>query len=712
MSDRFYVGIDIGGTFTDLVAVVGATGQVTTAKTPTTPESLEVGILVGLEVLASALGLPARTLLGSIDRLAHGTTITVNALLQARGVRTGLITTRGFEEHLVLMNGERAAGLPHGEAMRYSKVTRPQDPLVPLDLTRGVTERVDAAGNVVVQLNEDEVVRAARDLVAHGAQAIAVSFLWSFRNPSNEQRCRSIITSEFPWIVVVLSSDVSPTLGEYERTATTAICASLGPVLAEYISRLQTELGDRGLTGPVFLVQSQGGLIPAEHAPAKAVNTVSSGLAAGVLGAIYVGERIGRRDLITTDVGGTSFEVSVVKGGKPALSFSSLSPRVRPYESRYRFRAPSTEITAIGAGGGSVAWLDEAQFLHVGPQSAGAVPGPACYGQGGTDPTLTDASVILGFLNPENFLGGRIRLKRERAEEAVMQLGRRLGFDAVETGRAILRVAVSQMADLVRKVTLEQGHDPREFTLMAYGGAGPTFCAYYAKELGINELVVPGQMLASSLTALGAALAPMQRTTTVTYLERAAFNRDRLSAAVARLIEESRNEVRGWGAQDAAIATTVYFHLRFLGQSHEVLVPLHGLAITQDSMNRLMRDFVDRYEDLYGEIAAKTNAPIEMTALTIDTLYFGSNASVRQPRFPQSAGGAAAATAIGSREVHFLDETARAMIYDGTQLRPGWTLRGPAIVEYPNTTVILPSFLTGTVDEDTNLRLSEVSADE
>jgi N-methylhydantoinase A len=479
----YCIGIDIGGTFTDIV-VVDDQGQLRIYKTESTPGDLSRGVVEGLRLASEDLGLSLTGLMSATSYFAHGTTAATNAFIERKGAPTGLITTKGFGDTVLIqrMMGF-TAGLTEDQIPHYTCRAYPA-PVVPPHLIKEVPERVDYKGAVVVKLNEEEARRTVRELVSSGAQAIAVCFLWSFRNPAHEQAMKRIIQEEAPGLFVSLSSELVPVIKAYERTATTCINAYLARVVASYISSLERELRDLGLPGPFFIMNSIGGVLSAQEAPNRAVTLLASGPTGGVIGSLYLAEILGHRNVITTDMGGTSFDVGLIVDGRPVVATTSVVEK-------YHILTPMINIHAIGAGGGSIARV-EGGHLKVGPESAGASPGPVCYGRGGSEPTVTDADVVLGIIDPDYFLGGRIRLDKAKAEAVIQEkIAGPLGMTLVEAAAAIRTVADSKMADLLRNLTLEKGYDPRDFVLYAYGGAGPTHCARYGSELNVKAIIVP-----------------------------------------------------------------------------------------------------------------------------------------------------------------------------------------------------------------------------
>ncbi len=492
----YYCGVDIGGTFTDCV-LVDETGTITLAKASSTPQDFSQGFLDAIEEAARQRGIDPEGVFGEIELLLHGTTVGTNVLVQMRGAKTGLITTRGHRDALVMMRSYgRSAGLPIEKLLHVSRHRKP-DPIVPPQLIKEVSERVDWAGDVFLPLNEDEARAAVEELVAEEVDAIAISFLWGFVNPDHERRVKALVQELAPDVFVSCAHELIAKPGEYERTAAAAINCYVGPSTSTYVQRLDGATRERGYTHPLLIMQAAGGVVPANEVAEAPLFTIGSGPVGGVTGATFLADVLGHKNVIACDMGGTSFDVGLVHDGLPISSSETVI-------NQYTFFMPRLLIESIGAGGGSIVWVDEQSgTIRVGPESAGADPGPACYGRGGERPTITDVNVLLGRYNPENFLGGRLALDREAAERAMASVAEALGMDVVEAAAGAARIVEYQMADLMRQMTVEQGLDPREFVVYAYGGAGAAHAAVFARELGCTEVVVPLGDLASTWSALG-----------------------------------------------------------------------------------------------------------------------------------------------------------------------------------------------------------------
>jgi N-methylhydantoinase A len=697
---KWIIGIDIGGTFTDGVATSSA-GESFYSKVPTTPEDLAVGVIDAVEALAASIGISTAELLRQTVKFAHGQTATINAMVQRRGARTGLIATRGFGDTLHIMNISRGAGLPQHEVVDVLRGSKPA-PLIRPELVEEVTERADFEGAVVQPLDEADVRRAVQRLLARGVEAIAVSLLWSFRYPAHEQRVREIVAELAPRIPVTLSSEIAPVIGEYERTFTSAANAYLAPALNRYVHSLRALLQERGLERPCLIMQSNGGLIPAEEAPAVAVTTIVSGLSGGVMGSVFLADLLGFDNIITSDMGGTSFEVSIVLGAEPAMSSYPLAPRMGPNIWRWRMAAPTIDITAIGSGGGSIAWIDEGT-LKVGPLSAQADPGPACYGRGGTEPTITDADLVLGYLNPDYFLGGRMQADIEAARNAISKrIAEPLGISVIEAARGIVEVANHQMADLMRHLTVNKGHDPRDFHLIAFGGAGPLHVSHFGPELGVRGMLVPGKGFAAAHSALGVAIADYRQVFVRSEQVRAPFRAEQIEGHFAALEQRALGTLASWGVGDTDITLLRSADMRYSRQVHVVEVAVPGKVDCDEAALSLVAAFEDRYESLYGKGTAVPEAGIEITNFRLTAIGAVSKPSLRTSA---DAGPDPSAALKGRRDVYIMHDRAfRSVgIYDGDRLRAGSRLSGPCVVEYAGTTVFIQPGQAARIDPYLNI---------
>ncbi len=677
----YVVGIDIGGTFTDTV-VIDTDGAVSSYKTPTTPAALLEGLETNLLEAAGDRGL--EPFLDEVARIGHGTTAATNAYLERRGATTALLTTRGFEDTIFMQRQlGMTAGLAPSELTDYS-LRRVPEPLVPRALVFGIRERVDYRGEPLAPLHEDDVRAAAEEIRRAGVEAVAISFLWSFRNPAHERRAAEILGRELPGVYVAVSSEVAPRLGEYERTATTLVNAYLGPVISRYTAALERRLGTRNL----LLLDSGGSVMSADQAGRFPARLLLSGPSGGVTASRFLGDALGHRNVITFDMGGTSTDVGMILDGRPLH-------RVETEIGKYHLLLPMVDVTAIGAGGGSIARVEEGGYLRVGPRSAGAVPGPACYGTGGTLPTVTDADLVLGILDPGGFLGGRISLDVQAAHDAVREhVAEPLGLAVHEAAAGIKRIVDGRMADLLRTVTLERGHDPREFVLYAFGGAGAAHAPAFALDL-VDAIVVPATQSVHS--ALGAASSDVALRVEVSAPMRLA--RERLGAdAPAAWIEELFADLESRAAEQLGAqgipperqSLQRVVEVRFVRQTKALEVVYHG------SPERAIRDFLDVYAQRYGDAAVPELAGFELV-----TFVVLAQGALRRPTLSRASTGTGHVAPHAERKVYdpIGGDFLTTPIYTGEQLSSGDRIDGPAVIQYATTTLALCSGQRAEVNE-------------
>ena len=672
-----YLGVDTGGTFTDLV-LMDADGQIATAKASTTPGRLDVGVLEAVRLVAEQRGETTEQLLSQVAVFGHGTTQATNALIERKGARTGLITTRGFGDTIFI---QRLLGFTAGKAIDelgwYSRRHRPE-PIVPPALVKEVPERIDRDGRILIGLDDDAARRAITDLLADGVEALAISLLWSFRNPVHERRLAEIVRQEAgDGIFLTLSSDVIPVIGEYERTATTVLNSYLGPVVDRYVQRLEAQLRDQGFRGTFTVLNSIGGVVTAAEAARRAVLLLTSGPTGGLIGSRFLADALGHDNVITADMGGTSFDVGLIINRHPQVSAVTEV-------AQYHVASPIINITAVGSGGGSIASVHDG-LITVGPESAGADPGPVAYGRGGTRPTVTDADLVLGYLDPEAFLGGRMRLDVDAASAAIdRHIAQPLGLTMLEAAAGIRQIVDSQMADTLRELTIEKGHDPRDFHLYAYGGAGPLHCATFGPELGLQQIVVPATSMVHS--AYGALASDVQ-----VAAQRSVSVRDALwdaegAAEMDALFTELETECRAAVAANdagAEVELSRSVDMRFRRQAHELHVPVNPGPIGEATLEPLIERFGALYEEAYGRGAAFLDAGIEITALRV--------AAVGRTRKPRLVRHAPAPDGTGGPRRQVFDVTmgrhVDAAVVTWSALEAGARIDGPALVCHPTTTV-------------------------
>ncbi len=692
---EFIVGIDTGGTFTDCVVIEGSSGQVLTSKALSTPEDFAVGLFESLDRAAGEVGLSAGELLRHTSQMVVGTTVGTNSFLERKGATTGMLTTRGFRDTLSIMRGiGRVIGRPPEEALLLETTDKPE-PLVPKRLIREIDERVDSEGEVLVAPERATVMADVGELIAAGVDAISVCFLWAFKEPANEAAVRDWIREEHPDVYVSCSHEVAPKIGEFERFAGTTINAYVGPKTKRYLEHIAGALRDKGYDQKLLVMGCDGGVRSARVAAEEAIITLNSGPAGGVTGSAALAAHLGMDNVVTADVGGTSFDVGLIKDGH-------IQSGDKTVLGQYEFFIPAIDVQVIGAGGGSIAWIDERRgTLSVGPESAGADPGPVCYGRGGARPTLTDAALCLGYLSEQSFLGKGGRLDADAARAALGELGARVDLSWEETAAGIVRIAESHMSDLARRMLVTGGHDPRDFALFAYGGAGPVHAAGFARDLDLASIVIPAGNSASVWSAFGVATSDIKHV-----YEYASVFAEPLDAGAIRDVYAGLAHTAQSRIDEEAIGgngTRFIYEagLRYKGQLHEVYVGVaDGAALDEDMTSRVVDDFEAEYSRVYGAGTAFAEAGIELVDFRLTTIT-----PVNRPRLKQVEQ-EARTTVKGEREVRFvgLDSSIRpapvtAQVYDGEALGAGAEMAGPAMIELPGTTVGVPPDYSATRHE-------------
>jgi N-methylhydantoinase A len=685
---RYRLGIDVGGTHTDLVLLDTSTGALMVEKVSSTPKNPALGVLDGVGKFIARGIAP-----NDIAFFAHGTTITTNALLEMRGAKVGLLITKGYRAVQEVQNQAR-----DGNLFDYF-YAKPQ-PIAPQSLTKEVPERSDYLGNVLVPLDQMAVRTVARELKAAGAESIAVCYLFSFMNPAHEETTRRLIHEEFPGVHVSLSSEVLPRIREWARLSTTLLNAYLEPVLVHYIDHLNRGLDGASVgTQQRFLMQSNGGVMPfsAAIAGGRTVHTLFSGPAAGAQAAAYLAENDARAGLVTLDMGGTSADIAFIEGGIPLETTEGEI-------SRRQIDVPALDMTSISAGGGSIAWVDSSGFLNVGPQSAGADPGPACYGRGGLRPTVTDADIVCGYLNPDYFLGGAQTLDVAAARDALKKhVGDPLKMDVLEAAAGIQRIVDMRMADEVRVFSAKRGVDLSAFTLLPFGGAGAVHAAAVAAELGMRRILVPPRP--GAFSALGLLCTDVVHD----YIRSELRPLDMVTAEHAESIfqdleSKAREELAAEGIASAATGFTRELDLRYTGQGYELRTPLAGLfteRLTAAAMAAARARFDDRHAQIHGHAAKER--PVEVVSYRLRVRVAVPK---YEPRAEPAPARPAAAVAKGKRRIHFgATQSVEATLYERDKLDIGTTIAGPAIVEQFDATTVIPQGWTGRVDEYRNLIL-------
>lgn len=685
---EFIIGVDTGGTFTDCVLIEVGSGSVRTAKALSTPDDFSVGLFESLGRAAGQAGMGLDELISRTAQIVIGTTVGTNAFLERRGAVTGLITTRGFRDTLFIMRGiGRVTGRSPEEALVLETTAKPA-PLVPKSLIREIDERVDWEGEVLVEPSREAVLEAAAELVAAGVEAISICLLWAFKEPANEIRVRDWVAEAHPGLYVSCSHEIAPKIGEMERFAATTINAYVGPKTTRYLERVTEALREKGYDQSLLVMGCDGGVRTAGLAAREAIKTLNSGPAGGVTGSAAIAASMSLPDVITADVGGTSFDVALVRGGE-------VEAGARTVLGNYEFFIPAIDVQSIGAGGGSIAWVDERRrTLRVGPESAGSDPGPVCFDRGGERPTLTDAALCLGYLSEQSFLGKGDKLDVERARAALGQLGAPLGLSWEDAAAGIVRVAESQMSDLVRRMVVSKGHDPRDFSVLAYGGAGPVHATGFSRDLSVRSIVVPAGNSASVWSAYGVATSDIKHVYEYAAILGEPFDPDAIGAVYRDLAAVAREQLAAEGVPLDDTRFQYEAGLHYKGQLSEIYVPLEdGESLDEGALSDAVEEFERRYADVFGEGSAFRQAGVEMVDFRLTTV----TATQRPPLRLVAGDGAVAPT--GERRIRFVGlgegggERVAAQVFDGEALGAGAVIAGPAAIELPGTTVVVaPDF--------------------
>jgi N-methylhydantoinase A len=675
------LGIDVGGTFTDFLLLNERSGEMRLLKTLSTPEDQSVGILSGIGQLIQETNVPA----SEIRQLLHGTTVSTNIVLEAKGAKVGLLVTENFEQVLHLARSQTPGPLAGWIIMQKP------DPLADLELTRGISERLSARGEVVKPLNEESARQSVRELIELGVESLTISLLHSYANPQHERRLKAIVEEVDASTPVSLSSDILPEFREYERTLVTVMNAYVRPSMRRYLGGLTDKLGRLDFEPRVNIVRSDGGLMSLQRASESPVHTMLSGPAGGVSGAAYVAQLAGFPDALGFDMGGTSTDVSLIQGGKPKISRQTTV-------GHYPIKVPSVEVHSVGAGGGSIASVPMTGALRVGPQSAGAVPGPACYGRGGDRPTVTDANVVLGRL-PPRLLGGRMVLDTKAAEEAVATVARRLGLDLYQAAQGILDIVNENMFGALRLVTVQQGLDPTQFALVAFGGAGPLHGNAMAQLARCYPVIVPPTP--GVLSALGFLYSDVKNEFAQTVVRMIGDSEPGLIGDILlRLGRDAIRWLRDEGIDEPDQRVRYEADVRYFRQGYEFSLEIDPNRIASGGLDDLAARFGLAHERLYG---FRLDQPVELVNLR--AIGTGMIHKVEFPKFDREVPDASAAL-VEQQRVYFHGQSISANVYDRNLLRAGNRIRGPAIViQMDSTTVIHPGHV-GVIDEYLNILIN------
>jgi N-methylhydantoinase A len=689
------IGVDIGGTFTDVALVDDASGRIGVAKVPTTPADLTDGVLAVLGTAMERHGVaPA-----DVGLLSHATTIVTNAILEERGARAALVTTRGFRDVLELRRSARAE--------LYDLFQDGPSILVPRHRRFEITERIGADGKIVTPLAEEELDHLIDELRAARVEAVAVSLLFSFLNPQHERRLGERLRAALPQVPVYLSCEILPEIKEFERASTTAVCAYVGPILASYLRRLEASTKAKALP-PLYLMGSNGGVLEAAEAVAMPAMAVESGPAAGVVAAALVARQTGRRDVISFDMGGTTAKASLIRGGHyettPDYEVGGGSSRTRWMNGTgHPIRVPVIDLAEVSAGGGSIAWVDRAGALRVGPHSAGADPGPVCYRRGGSEPTVTDCNLLLGYLDARSLLAGDLRIDRDAAEAAVRErLATRLGVDVRGAAAAVIDVVNHAMAEVLKIVSVQRGHDPREFVLAAFGGAGPLHCAALAAELGVAEILCPP--IPGAFSALGLVGSDLKRDYVRTvYLTTADADPAVLEAAFAALEKEGAAMLARANVPAARRQFERSVDARYARQSYELPVPVPAGALEAARLAEIAEAFHDLHRRTYGH--DNRSEPVQLVNVRVTAI--GSI----PPLCVRDAPAAAGNDAIKARRPLWFRTSGEvdAVVFDRARMPAGLVAKGPAVIESLESTILVPPGWQARMDQDGFVMLTSSS---
>jgi N-methylhydantoinase A len=670
MRTKYRLGIDAGGTFTDLV-LADRSGDVRLYKALSTPADPTRAIEEGMKLIAEDLGESPAEIVSNSDLCINGTTVGLNALIQHKGGKTGLICTAGHEDSIEIRLGHKEDGY------RYDPEYPAAVMLVPRYLRKGVRERVISNGSVKTPLHEDDVRAACRFFIEEGIEAVAISFVWSVLNQSHERRAAQIVREMMPHVALTVGSDLYPQVREYTRTSTAVVNAYLAPILSSYVAAVDEYFRDLGAKYPVRYFQSNGGLGLGQAISERSVYAINSGPASAPQAGLFVTAPFKKKNVITIDMGGTSFDITLTRNG-----VTNISKNIDML--RYRIGVPMIQVETLGAGGGSIGWIDTMGLLQVGPQSAGARPGPACYGQGGTQPTVTDANLVLGYLNPKGLLGGRLPLDLEKARKAIKTIADPLGISVERAAYGMFTIVNSNMVNGIRRVSVERGYDPRDFVLVGAGGATAAHITSLAGEIGIDTVILP--KLASGLCAFGQIISDVKynyMATSPLRLEGTAY------ATINRLFEQI--EAQGVkhlvadGFAKSAIRIERSLDMRYVGQVHECTVDIGNFANDAKALEKVKGAFHQRHEELYTY--SEPHNAVEV--VNIESTLYGH---VDKPQPPRVKKGVPPAKAVVGRRKAIFAADGKLIdtpVYDGSKLGAGATIKGPAIIEEVTTTIVI-----------------------
>ncbi|MFC4625236.1 hydantoinase/oxoprolinase family protein [Daeguia caeni] len=679
---HYRLGIDAGGTFTDFVIADRTSGEVKLFKALSTPSDPTRAIENGLKLISADLGKPIEEIISNCDLCINGTTVGLNALITHRGGKTGLICTAGHEDSIEIRNGHKEDGF------RYDPEYPAATMLVPRYLRRGVRERVLSDGTIRTPLHEEDVRAACELFLKEGVESVAISFVWSVLDQTHERRAAEIVREMMPDVIITIGSELYPQVREYTRTSTAVTNAYLAPVMRRYVNAVDAYFRKLGARQPVRYFQSNGGLAIGQVMSDRSVYAINSGPASAPQAGLYVGAPFNHKNVITVDMGGTSFDITLTRNGQ-----TNLNKNIDFL--RYRIGVPMIQVETLGAGGGSIGWIDPLGLLQVGPQSAGSEPGPACYGRGGTEPTTSDANLVLGYLNPEGLLGGKLPLDVEKARAAIKRVANPLGITIEQAAYGMFAIVNNNMVNGIRRVSVERGYDPRDFVLVGAGGATAAHITALAREMGIDTIILP--KLASGLCAFGQIISDVKYNYMAPAPQRldndAAYERiDTLFREIeAKAIEHLKAD--GFDADNIEIKRSL--DMRYVGQVHECTVTIDNFPINASTIDKVKEAFHARHEELYTY--AERQSTVEV--VNLESTIYGKIEKLRVPQYP--AGGNIDQALKGHRDAIF-DQSGKATrtpVYDGAKFGAGDTIHGPAIIEEVTTTIVIEPDWTCTLHE-------------
>ena len=672
MKSQYRLGIDAGGTFTDFVVADRKNGEVKLFKALSTPTDPTKAIENGLKLIADDFGVSASDIVSNCDLCINGTTVGLNALITHRGGKTGLICTAGHEDSIEIRNGHKEDGF------RYDPEYPAATMLVPRYLRRGVRERVISDGSIRTAMHEEDVRAACELFLKEGVETVAISFVWSVLNTAHELRAAAIVRELMPKAILTVGSELYPQIREYTRTSTSVVNAYLAPVMRKYVAAVDAYFNSLGAKQPVRYFQSNGGLAIGQVMTDRSVYAINSGPASAPQAGLYVSAPFKKKNVITVDMGGTSFDITLTKDGQ-----TNLNKNIDFL--RYRIGVPMIQVETLGAGGGSIGWIDAHGILQVGPQSAGSEPGPACYGQGGTEATTSDANLVLGYFNPDGLLGGKLPLDLAKAHAAVKAVATKLGMSVERAAYGMFTIVNNNMVNGIRRVSVERGYDPRDFVLVGAGGATAAHITALAREMGIDTIILP--KLASGLCAFGQIISDVK----YNYMATSPAKLDnveackKLNALFEKIEAQGMTHLMADGFAKKDIVIKRSMEMRYVGQVHECTVDIGTFEINENSIGKLKTSFHKRHEELYTY--AEPHNAVEV--VNIESTIFGK---IEKPKLPKYAKGGTATKALkGYRKAIFeaSGKATKTPIYDGEKLGAGAKISGPAIIEEVTTTIVI-----------------------